>query len=137
MTTEPQFRVTSTVIVRDIARSVAFYRDVLGAAVVDDGEPTYVQLGNTWVIIALGGGPTDDKPEVVASPPRDPNVLSYFLNLRVADIKRCYDLWSSRGAKFITEPKVHETEIRCYMRDPDGYLIEVGQTTDTPGPLDL
>jgi hypothetical protein len=104
---------------------------------VDDGEPTYVQLGNTWIIIALGGGPTDDKPEVVASPPRDPNVLSYFLNLRVADIKRCYDLWSSRGAKFVTEPKVHETEIRCYMRDPDGYLIEVGQTTDTPGPLDL
>jgi catechol 2,3-dioxygenase-like lactoylglutathione lyase family enzyme len=137
MTTEPQFRVTSTVIVRDIARSVAFYRDVLGATVVDDGEPTYVQLGNTWIIIAPGGGPTDDKPEVVASPPRDPNVLSYFLNLRVANIKRCYDLWSSRGAKFITEPKVHETEIRCYMRDPDGYLIEVGQTTDTPGPLDL
>jgi catechol 2,3-dioxygenase-like lactoylglutathione lyase family enzyme len=59
MTTEPQFRVTSTVIVRDIARSVAFYRDVLGATVVDDGEPTYVQLGNTWIIIALGGGPTD------------------------------------------------------------------------------
>jgi catechol 2,3-dioxygenase-like lactoylglutathione lyase family enzyme len=137
MTTEPQFRVTSTVIVRDIARSVAFYRDVLGATVVDDGEPTYVQLGNTWIIIALGGVPTDDKPEVVASPPRDPNVLSYFLNLRVANIKRCYDLWSSRGAKFITEPKTHETEIRCYMRDPDGYLIEVGQTTDTPGPLDL
>jgi catechol 2,3-dioxygenase-like lactoylglutathione lyase family enzyme len=137
MTTEPQFRVTSTVIVRDIARSVAFYRDVLGATVVDDGEPTYVQLGSSWIIIALGGRPTDDKPEVVASPPRDPNVLSYFLNLRVADIKRCYDLWSSRGAKFVTEPKVHETEIRCYMRDPDGYLIEVGQTTDTPGPLDL
>ena len=37
----------------------------------------------------------------------------------------------------ITEPKVHKTEIRCYMRDPDGYLIEVGQTTDMPGPLDL
>ena len=54
MTTEPRFRVTSTVIVRDIARSVAFYRDVLGATVVDDGEPTYVQLGNTWIIIALG-----------------------------------------------------------------------------------
>ena len=70
-------------------------------------------------------------------PPRDPNVLSNFINLRVADIKRCYDLWSSRGAKFITEPKVHATEMRCYMRDPDGYLIEVGQTTMTAGPLDL
>ena len=37
--------------------------------------------------------------------------------------------WSARGAAFLTQPKQHETEIRCYMRDPDGYLIEVGQTT--------
>lgn len=83
-----------------------------------------------------GGGPTDDKPEVLASTPRDLNVLSVFLNLRVNDIGRCYDLWSSQGAKFITEPKFHATELRCYMRDPDGYLIEVGQTTITAGPLD-
>src|SRR5262245_43902452 len=66
-----------------------------------------------------------------APPPRDQNVLSIFLNLRVTDISRYYDLWSSRGAHFITEPKVHATELRCYMRDPDGYLIEVGQTTMT------
>ncbi len=25
------------------------------------------------------------------------------------------------------------TEIRCYIRDPDGHLIEVGQTTDPDG----
>ena len=80
---------------------------------------------------------TDDKPEVIAGPALDPNLLSCFLNLRVTDIRRYYELWSSRGAKFITEPKVHATEIRCYMRDPDGYLIEVGQTTITAGPLDL
>jgi hypothetical protein len=64
-------------------------------------------------------------------------VISSFLNLRVSDIRRCYERWSSRGAKFITEPKTHATEYRCYMRDPDGYLIEVGQTTMTAGPLDL
>ena len=101
------------------------------------GQPTFLRLGNIWLTINAGGGPTDDKPEVVASPPRDPNVLSIFLNLRVADIRRCHDLWRSRGAKSITEPKVHATELRCYMRDPDGYLIEVGQTTMTAGPLDL
>jgi hypothetical protein len=44
---------------------------------------------------------------------------------------------SKRGARFVTEPKVHARELRCYMRDPDGYLIEVGQTTMTAGPLDL
>jgi lactoylglutathione lyase len=132
-----KFVVTNTLIVGDIRRSVAFYRDVLGAAVVREGEPTFLRLGNIWLTINGGGGPTDDKPEVVASPPHDRNVLSSFLNFRVTDIKRYYELWSSRGAKFITEPKVHATELRGYMRDPDGYLIEVGQTTMTPGPLDL
>ena len=132
-----KFVVTNTIIARDIKRSVAFYRDVLGATVLRDGEPTFLRLANIWLTINGGGGGTDDKPDVTASPPRNPNVLSNFINLRVADIKRCHEVWSSRGAKFITEPKVHATEMRCYMRDPDGYLIEVGQTTMTAGPLDL
>ena len=133
---ELRFVATYTLIVGDIPRSVAFYRDVLGATVLRSGAPTLLRFGNIWIIINGGGGPTDDKPEVVASPPREPNVLSGFLNLRVNDIKRYHDLWSSRGARFITGPKVHPTELRCYMRDPDGYLIEVGQTTTTAGPLD-
>jgi lactoylglutathione lyase len=132
-----RFVVTNTIIARDIKRSVAFYRDVLGATVLRDGEPTFLRLANIWLTINGGGGGTDDKPDVIASPPRDPNVISNFINLRVADIQRCHAVWSSRGAKFITEPKVHATEMRCYMRDPDGYLIEVGQTTMTAGPLDL
>jgi lactoylglutathione lyase len=136
-TAELKFVVTNTLIVEDIQRSVAFYRDVLGAAVLREGEPTFLRLGNIWLTINGGGGGTDDKPQVVASPPRDLNVLSIFLNLRVTDIRHYYELWSSRGATFVTEPKVHATELRCYMRDPDGYLIEVGQTTMTPGPLDL
>ena len=134
---ELNFVVTNALIVRDVKRSVAFYRDVLGATVLREGEPTFLRFGNIWLTINVGGGPTDDKPEVVASAPRDQNVLSIFLNLRVTDIKRCYDLWTSRGAQFITEPKVHATELRCYMRDPDRYLIEVGQTTMTKNPLDL
>jgi lactoylglutathione lyase len=136
-TDEIKFVVTNTLIVTDIQRSVRFYRDVLGATGLRDGEPIFPQLGNIWLTINGGGGGTDDKPEVLAAPPRDPNLLSFFLNLRVNDIRRCYEWWTSQGAKFITEPKVHSTELRCYMRDPDGYLIEVGQTTMTAGPLDL
>jgi catechol 2,3-dioxygenase-like lactoylglutathione lyase family enzyme len=134
---ELKFVVTNTLIVRDIQRSVAFYRDVLGATVLREGEPAFLRLGNIWLTINGGGGGTDDKPDVVAALPRDPNVLSNFINLCVADIRRCYEVWSSRDEKSITEPKVHATEMRCYMRDPDGYLIEVGQTTMTTGPLDL
>src|SRR5262249_72139 len=134
---EPEFIVTETLIVADIARSVSFYRDVLGATVLREGEPTFLRLKNIWIIINKGGGGTDDKPEVIASPPKDLNALSSFLNLRVVDIKQCYELWCARGAKFITEPKVHQNEMRCYMRDPDGYLTEVGQTTATATPLEL
>jgi len=134
---DPEFIATETLIVADITRSVAFYRDVLGATVLREGEPTLLRLKNIWVTINKGGGPTDDKPEVIASPPKDLNTLSSFLNLRVVDIEHCYKLWRLRGARFITEPKVHQTEKRCYIRDPDGYLIEVGQTTITPTPLEL
>jgi hypothetical protein len=61
--------------------------------------------------------------------PADPDKVSNFLNIRVADIRACYELWKSRGAEFITEPKEKYDEIRCYIRDPDGYIIEVGQST--------
>ena len=134
---EPEFIATETLIVADIARSVAFYRDVLGATVLREGEPTLLRLKNIWLTINKGGGPTDDKPEVIASAPKDLNTLSSFLNLRVVDIERCYELWRSRGARFMTEPKIHQTEKRYYVRDPDGYLIEVGQATIIPTPLEL
>ena len=88
-----------------------------------------VQLANGWVIINTGGGPTDDKPTVTLEPPRDLDLTSSFLNIRVADIAAIYAEWTARGAQFLTEPKDHGHEIRCYLRDPDGHLIEVGQAT--------
>ena len=123
------FVVTVLLIVKDVARSRKFYERVFAAQVIDEDDPAVLRLANTWLLINSGGGPTDDKPTVTAAPPADPDRLSIALNLRVADIHASYDLWRSRGAKFLTEPKVHEGEIRCYIRDPDGYLIEVGQDT--------
>jgi lactoylglutathione lyase len=123
------FVVTTLLIVKDVARSRKFYEHVFDAKVVEENDPAILRFANTWLLINRGGGPTDDKPTVTAAPPADPDRLSIALNMRVADIKACYELWRSRGAHFLTEPKVHEDEIRCYIRDPDGYLIEVGQTT--------
>jgi lactoylglutathione lyase len=123
------FVVTTLLIVKDVAKSRRFYERVFDAQVIDDDDPAVLRLANTWLLINRGGGPTDDKPTVTAAPPADPDHLSIAMNFRVADIHACYELWRSRGAHFLTEPKVHESEIRCYIRDPDGYLIEVGQTT--------
>ena len=117
----------------DVERSRRFYTEVLGGRVVFSGEPTYVALSNSWIIIKSGGGPTDDKPAVTLQTPREPDRVSSFLNIRVKDIEAVYAEWSARGAQFLTPPKQHQYEIRCYIRDPDGHLIEVGQTTDPEG----
>ena len=117
----------------DVERSRRFYTEVLGGRVVFSPTPTVVVLANTWVVINTGGGPTDDKPTVTLETPRDPDRASSFLNIRVRDIQAAYAEWSARGAQFLTPPKQHPYETRCFIRDPDGYLIEVGQTTDPEG----
>jgi catechol 2,3-dioxygenase-like lactoylglutathione lyase family enzyme len=117
----------------DVERSRRFYTEVLGGRVVFSPTPTVVVLANTWIVINTGGGPTDDKPTVTLETPRDPDRASSFLNIRVRDIQAAYAEWSARGAQFLTPPKQHPYETRCFIRDPDGYLIEVGQTTDPEG----
>jgi catechol 2,3-dioxygenase-like lactoylglutathione lyase family enzyme len=121
--------VTQFLTVRNVARARAFYSDVLGGQVVLEENPCIVRLANSWVIMNPGGPPTPDKPEVTLLPNERSNQVSSFLNLRVADIQACYRDWSARGAEFLTEPLDRGAEVRCYMRDPDGYLIEVGQST--------
>ena len=115
--------------VADIKRSADFYLRILGGKVIRSGEPTIIQIANSWIVLNLGGGPTDDKPTVILHPPQNPKEVSSFMNIRVADIWASYEDWRSKGAEFLTEPKTHALEIRCYMRDPDGYIIEIGQTT--------
>jgi catechol 2,3-dioxygenase-like lactoylglutathione lyase family enzyme len=120
---------THFITVRDVARSRSFYADVLGGTVVLDENPCIVKLANGWIIMNPGGGPTPDKPDVTLRPPEEPHTTSSFLNIRVADIEECYRRWSAKGAEFLTPPIDRKAELRCYVRDPDGYLIEVGQAT--------
>ena len=123
------FVVTHFLVVSDQDRSREFYRSVFGATVLLERDPVIMRLANSWLILNAGGGPTDDKPTVTLAPPEDPDRTSAFLNLRVADIAAAYEEWSAKGARFLTEPKDHGREILAYIRDPDGHLIEVGQTT--------
>ncbi len=122
------FTVAHFLTVADVDRSALFYETVFEGRIVRRGEPTYIQIANTWLIVNVGGGPTPDKPTVTLRPPDELDEFSSFMNIRVADIQACYELWISRGAKFLTEPKDKHGETRCYIRDPDGYIIEVGQS---------
>jgi lactoylglutathione lyase len=123
------FVITHFLVVSDQDRSREFYSKVFDAKVVLERDPVVMKVANTWLILNVGGGPTDDKPTVTLTTPPDPNRTSAFMNVRVADIRNAYADWSARGATFLTEPKDHGREIRAYIRDPDGHLIEVGQAT--------
>ena len=126
------FTVAHFLTVADIDRSAQFYEKIFGGRILSKGDssgaPGYIQIANAWLIVNVGGGPTPDKPSVTLSVPRDPDAVSSFMNIRVAHIQACYEQWRNRGAEFITEPKDKYGEIRCYIRDPDGYIIEVGQS---------
>ena len=85
----------------DVERSRRFYTDVLGGKTVIGGEQgdevTYIALANSWIIINVGGGPTDDKPTVTLETPAEPDRVSSFLNIRVEDIQAVYAEWSARA----------------------------------------
>lgn len=124
------FFVTHFLTVKDQAKSRDFYAGILGGKVVTPESPCIIKLANSWIILNCGGGPTPDKPEVFLEPPQNSDRVNSFLNLRVADIQASYREWKSKGAHFLTEPlDNHGWEMRCYMRDPDGYIIEVGQSS--------
>jgi lactoylglutathione lyase len=127
------FVITHFLVVADQDRSREFYRTLLDGQVLLDRDPVIMKVANTWLILNVGGGPTDDKPDVTLTTPADPSRTSAFLNIRVADIAKVYEEWSAKGAEFLTEPKDHGREIRAYVRDPDGHLIEVGQATGILG----
>src|SRR5271157_1991443 len=82
--------------VDDVERSLRFYETVFGGRVLSRGDskgaPGVIQIANTWLIVNVGGGPTPDKPTVTLSVPADPDSVSTFMNIRVADIKACYQL---------------------------------------------
>ena len=110
----PAFDIALThfIVSDDVERSCRFYSEVLGGRVIRSGEPSYVALANSWIIINVGGGPTDDKPTVTLETPPDPDRTSGFLNIRVSDIQAVYEEWSARGATFLTPPKQHQTETK-------------------------
>ncbi|TLF54996.1 VOC family protein [Nocardia cyriacigeorgica] len=121
--------VTHFLTVRDVAVSRQFYADIFGGEVVLEENPAIVKVANSWIIMNPGGGPTPDKPDITLTPPEPGDPVSAFLNVRVADIAEFHAAATAKGARFMTDPIDRKAELRCYLRDPDGYLIEIGQAT--------
>jgi catechol 2,3-dioxygenase-like lactoylglutathione lyase family enzyme len=53
------------------------------------------------------------------------------MTLRVADCQAAYEALRSRGVAFLTAPHDWGSEVRCFLRDPDGHLVELSQSKST------
>ena len=122
--------VTHILVVTDPARSRDFWIGVLGAELFREygGTSVVLRFAGTWLLLVTGGGPTADKPSVVFQPPADADRVSHAMTLRVADCQAAYEALRSRGATFLTPPHDWGAEIRCFLRDPDGHLVEISQS---------
>ena len=122
--------VTHILVVADPVRARDFWVDVLGAELYREygGTSVVLRFAGTWLLLVSGGGPTADKPTVVFAPPPDADRVSHAMTLRVADCQAAYQALRARGAAFLTPPHDWGAEVRCFLRDPDGHLVEISES---------
>ena len=120
---------THLLVARDLERSRAFYRDVLGAEVYREygGTSVVLRFLGTWLLLVTGGEPTQDKPDVTFAAPVDPRTVSHSMTIRVPDCHAAYVTLRARGAQFLTPPVNYDWEVRAFFRDPDGHLLEISE----------
>lgn len=125
----PDMALTHILVVDDIARSVAWYRDVLGASLYREygGTSAVFDFNGAWLLLVTGGEPTEDKPGVTFAAPSDRDRVSHSVTIRVESCWTAYDTLLGRGAEFLTPPHDWGAEVRCFFRDPDGHLFEISE----------
>jgi catechol 2,3-dioxygenase-like lactoylglutathione lyase family enzyme len=123
--------VTHILVVSDLTRSRDFWVNMLGAELYREygGTSVVLRFAGGWLLLVTEGGPTADKPEVTFAPPADPDRVSHAMTVRVADCRALYAALAARGAVFLAPPHDWGGEIRCFLRDPDGHLVELSQAT--------
>lgn len=125
----PDMALTTILVVSNMEKSKAFYKDVLGAKLFREygGDSAVFQFLENWILLVTKGEPTKDKPELSFMEPKDLNQVSHSFTIRVKDCMACYAVLKARGADFLTPPVDWGTEIRGFFRDPDGHLFEISQ----------
>jgi Glyoxalase/Bleomycin resistance protein/Dioxygenase superfamily len=91
------------------------------------GTSVVLRFLTTWLLLVTGGGPTPDKPDVTFAPPAEPGTVAHAMTIRVADCRGAYATLRARGAEFLTPPVEYDWEVRCFLRDPDGQLLELSE----------
>ncbi|HXU84731.1 MAG TPA: VOC family protein [Verrucomicrobiae bacterium] len=127
---------TRLLVVADLGRSVAWYRDVLGAEIVGEygGTSAVLRFVGSWLLLVTGGEPTADKPTVTMTAPADPDRTSAELIVAVPDCRAAHAELVGRGATFLADPVEYQWEVRAFFRDPDGHLFEISQRKHEAAP---
>lgn len=117
--------------VADVERSVAFYRNAVGAeveAVYDDPPYATLTVAGARLSLAEQGHPADDRPGVELAAPSDRSRADAVLVVEVDDARGEHARLSELGVFFLADP--YEPPwggCRFFCVDPDGYLVEIEQ----------
>lgn len=115
-----------TVLVTDLERSIAFYRDMLGFFEIDGGDGNAVLAsGDTRLVLR-------EIPDVT---PVNRRVV--HLNLEVGDVEATYSELKAKGVRFTYAPRPVNKGERLELwaaafRDPDGHGIAITQWRSRP-----
>jgi catechol 2,3-dioxygenase-like lactoylglutathione lyase family enzyme len=120
------------IVVSNYARSLAFYRDVLGATMMHElvGTLCFLRFAGSQILLSAAGGSRSDEPAVSDPPPLDRTSVISELSIRVPDCSAAYKVLRSRGAKFLTPPFDWRGETRAFFHDPDGHLLEIWEARE-------
>ncbi|MBD8869965.1 VOC family protein [Nocardioides donggukensis] len=126
----PEVAVTQILVVTDLARSRAWWVEVLGASLYREygGTSAVLRFAGTWLLLVTGGDPTPDKPGVALAAPGEPDRVSHAMTLKVPDCRAAYETLRDRGAEFLAPPYDWGAEVRAFTRDPDGHLVEISES---------
>jgi len=110
-----------TVLVTELARSVAFYRDTLGFFVIDSGEGSAVLAsGDTRLVLRTVNDLSSEAGRLI------------YLNLEVGDVEAVYQELQAKGVEFVHPPRPVNRGDRLELwsatfRDPDDHNIAITQ----------
>ena len=112
--------------VSNYARSLKFYREILGATLTHElpGTLGILTFRDSQILLSAPRGPTGDRPA------NRPSVIS-DLTIRVPRCLAAYEVLRSRGAEFITPPFLSGDVVRAFFHDPDGHLLEIAERRET------
>lgn len=137
----------------DLERLLHFYRDLLGLQQVLDTEiadnssfdkvvglkgararGVFLQAGNAFIEFWQYSAP-QGKPPIDNRPACDAGLTHMCFD--IADVQAAYERLAPAGVPFLSPPQNLGSVITCYIRDPDGNLIELRQGIPDKSTLEL